>query len=253
MSAQAMAPTSVRERGLPAVSCIAATHDRRVFLRQAIRYFDAQDYPRRELVIVDDGLDPVADLVAGRSDVTYVRVPGRWSIGAKRNEACRVSQGEVIVQWDDDDWYGPSRISRQLEDLVAGHADVTGLTMRLVLDTCAGRCWRAEAAARVMFYMETICGSLAFRRSCWHVSRYPDESIGEEAELLERMTYAGARFAPVGNVHDYVIVRHGTNTWEFDLADWGGPGAWTSVPMPSVMPVADCRFYRSRRGRCRRP
>ena len=51
----------------PLVSCVMPTADRRRFVPQAIGYFLAQDYPNRELVIVDDGKESVEDLVSGRS------------------------------------------------------------------------------------------------------------------------------------------------------------------------------------------
>ena len=47
---------------LPLVSCIMPTADRRRFVPQAIRNFLAQDYAERELVILDDGADSIADL-----------------------------------------------------------------------------------------------------------------------------------------------------------------------------------------------
>jgi hypothetical protein len=30
----------------------------------------------------------------------------RSTIGYKRNVACQVARGDIVVQWDDDDWYG---------------------------------------------------------------------------------------------------------------------------------------------------
>ena len=46
----------------PLVSCIMPTADRRRFVPLAIQNFLQQDYPNRELVILDDGQDSVADL-----------------------------------------------------------------------------------------------------------------------------------------------------------------------------------------------
>jgi hypothetical protein len=45
------------------VSCVMPTADRRRWVSSAIDYFLAQDYPNRELVILDDGEDRVSDLV----------------------------------------------------------------------------------------------------------------------------------------------------------------------------------------------
>jgi glycosyltransferase involved in cell wall biosynthesis len=69
------------------VSCIMPTFNRRPFVPHALDYFLRQDYPRRELIIIDDGQDEIGDLVKDVPDVRYVRLHARASIGAKRNLA----------------------------------------------------------------------------------------------------------------------------------------------------------------------
>src|SRR5260370_27892789 len=91
------------EPALPLVSCITPTYNRRTFVPRAIEYFHRQDYPNRELVILDDGEDRVADLVPDLPSLRYVALPERLRLGAKRNAAIDASRGEIIVHWDDDD------------------------------------------------------------------------------------------------------------------------------------------------------
>lgn len=99
-------------------SCIMPTHDRRAFVPQAVGYFLRQDYIGRELIVVDDGTDPVQDLMPDDARIRYLRLEGKHTLGAKRNLACRESRGEVIVHWDDDDWMAPWRLSYQVENLL---------------------------------------------------------------------------------------------------------------------------------------
>jgi glycosyltransferase involved in cell wall biosynthesis len=82
------------------------TRNRRAFIHLALRCFEAQDYNQKELIIVDDGDDPVGDLIHGCAQVQYRRLGERHSIGDKRNAACELAQGQVVMLWDDDDWYG---------------------------------------------------------------------------------------------------------------------------------------------------
>ena len=96
-------------RDLPLVSCIMPTYNRRRFVPEAIRLFLTQDYPKKELVVLDDGEDNIADLIPSRPQIRYVRLDCRHSIGAKRNIACEAARGEIIAHWDDDDWYAPNR------------------------------------------------------------------------------------------------------------------------------------------------
>jgi len=63
------------------------TANRRRFVRQAIRYFLAQDYSNKELIIVDDGEEAAGDLVPGDERIRYIRLSDKAVLGEKRNRA----------------------------------------------------------------------------------------------------------------------------------------------------------------------
>jgi cellulose synthase/poly-beta-1,6-N-acetylglucosamine synthase-like glycosyltransferase len=111
----------------PLVSCIMPTYNRRGMMPLAIRSFLRQDYPNRELIVVDDGDEPVEDLVSGLPGLRYHRLERRRTIGAKRNAECEQARGDFIAHWDDDDWYAPEPLRYQMGPLLAGQADITGL------------------------------------------------------------------------------------------------------------------------------
>src|SRR5262245_2838278 len=67
------------------VSCIMPTANRRRFVPSAIRYFVTQDYADKELVILDDGEDAIADLVPYDARIRYIRETPPRLIAAKRN------------------------------------------------------------------------------------------------------------------------------------------------------------------------
>ena len=69
----------------PLVSCILPTYNRPRFLKQAIKYFENQDYANKELIVVDDGMDYIGDLISGRMDITYMKMNQRATIGEKLN------------------------------------------------------------------------------------------------------------------------------------------------------------------------
>src|SRR5690349_6438481 len=95
------------------------TRDRVDFALQAIRYFQRQDYPSRELIIVDDGDDGLAAQLPDDPRIRYIPLTKATMIAAKRNIACEQARGAIIAQWDDDDWYGPQRLSAQVRPLLA--------------------------------------------------------------------------------------------------------------------------------------
>ena len=66
---------------LPLISCIMPTFNRRAFIPLALQHFLAQDYPNKELVIVDDGAETIGDLVNAVTGVRYIRLNQRLSIG----------------------------------------------------------------------------------------------------------------------------------------------------------------------------
>jgi glycosyltransferase involved in cell wall biosynthesis len=245
-------PPSRSAPSTPIVSCIVPTFNRRAFVRQSIKYFLAQDYPAKELIIVDDGTEPVGAEVPADDRIRYVRLGYRRSIGAKRNMACEIARGEIIMQWDDDDWHGPGRISHQVADIASNQADLTGLHHGLLLETPTTQFWscREDLHARMFFQSRSIHGgTLAFRKRVWQsCGGYPDQSLAEDAVLMQRVMAGGARVLRLANAGTYVYIRHETNSWRFNCGDFGGPEGWSRVPAPRFMPREDLEFYRAMRG-----
>ncbi|MEI2692743.1 MAG: glycosyltransferase family A protein [Anaerolineae bacterium] len=135
------------------------TADRRAFVGQAIAYFLRQDYPNRELIVVDDGVDAVADLMPEDSRIRYLRLPGRRSVGAKRNLACAAAAGEIIVHWDDDDWSAARRLSYQVEELLRQGADLCGLSAVNYYDPRQRQAWQYVYPAHAPAWVggNTLC------------------------------------------------------------------------------------------------
>ncbi len=231
---------------LPLVSCIMPTHDRRRFVRQAIRYFERQDYPRRELVIVDDGSDRVADAVPADPRIRYLRLHRQFSIGAKRNLACAAARGEIIVFWDDDDWYAPTRLGYQVRPLLDRRVDVTGLYNSLILRLDRGEFWSCTNRLHDrMFAGGVVGGTLAFRRQLWRRQmRFPDVSLAEDAQFLKAARLCGARLQRLSNDGVFVYVRHRANTWRFAPGEFLERQAWHRLATPpAFFPARDLEFY----------
>lgn len=230
----------------PLVSCIMPTRDRPDFAAQAVQYFRRQDYPDAELVIIEDGPPRLEALLPADPRVRVVcggDVAAR-SIGALRNLGCEHARGEIIVHWDDDDWHGPHRVSRQVAAIRAGEADITALRDTPVLDLTTWRYWRLNPALhRRLFVRDVHGGTLAFRRAVWErLARFPDRSLAEDAAFLDHAVRRGARLVPLDAGDDYVYVRHETNSWRLET---GGAGGWREVTEPTAM-AADRDFYRRR-------
>ena len=67
----------------PLVSICTPTFNRRPFFPFIIKCFENQDYPkdRLEWIIIDDGTDPIEDIVSVVPQVKYFRYEKKMSLG----------------------------------------------------------------------------------------------------------------------------------------------------------------------------
>jgi glycosyltransferase involved in cell wall biosynthesis/predicted O-methyltransferase YrrM len=192
----------------PVVSCITPTRDRRAFVPLAIECFLRQDYDARELVIVDDGADPVADLAGVDPRIRYERLDDPAMLGKKRNIACKLARGEVIAHWDDDDWSAPNRLSAQVEALTQGDADLVGLDELYFFDPASGKAWLYGYPQRTSRPW-VAGGTLCYRRSFWEQHPFPAIKVGEDTRFVWAHR---ARVTAVGDKSLYVATVHSGNT-----------------------------------------
>ncbi|HSE15988.1 MAG TPA: glycosyltransferase [Pyrinomonadaceae bacterium] len=236
----------------PLVTCIMPTYERRRYVPQALESFLQQDYPNRELIIVDDGKDAIGDLAEGLPNVRYFHV-ARTSIGAKRNLACKQAAGEIIAHWDDDDWYSPDRLRYQVMPIITGKADLTGLENAFVLDLPGGEFWTTEPKLHQRLFVGNVHGgTLVYRKELWLQGlRYPEINLAEDAWLILRATRQGKRLVRLSNPGVFVYVRHGRNAWrQFAPGTFIDPKGWQRIAAPLDFPVKMLEFFKdASRGR----
>jgi glycosyltransferase involved in cell wall biosynthesis len=228
----------MRIEGYPLVSCILPTRNRSTLVRQAISYFNRQDYPSRELIVLDDGAEDLTSELHDVSRVSYRRLTTSCTIGAKRNLLCNLAKGEIIVHWDDDDWYSPFRLSVQLQPILAGEADITAFSDCLYYDTATQQFWRCDACIfRRMFVGNVHSGTLAYRRSLFERGiKYPDMSSAEDARFLYQCHIEGAIVRAIADVNHFIYVRHPRSTWQFRCGHHIDSRGWFAVNDPDLSP-----------------
>jgi hypothetical protein len=204
--------STIGEDGI--ISCLCVTRGSYPRLRRALDCFHSQSYPLRELVVVYETLEPRAMDLLNESDlVSFVHVPEspKQTLGALRNVAIRASLGKYVCGWDDDDWYAPSRLARQLQRLLEAGADACMLRRWLMLDEKHGRAYLSPSG-----YWE---GSLMCRRDLSVLAEgYPPLPKDEDRVLVERLI---AQHAVTGldQPELYVYTFHGENTWDEEHFD----------------------------------
>lgn len=236
------------DEAAPLVSCIMPTRNRRRFVTQAIWYFLRQDYPARELIILDDGEDAVADLVPADERIRYVRLDRRLPLGAKRNRACALARGELIAHWDDDDWMAPHRLSLQVRALLTSGAGVCGAGALLHYRIDAAEAWLYRPLAGERQWLAG--GTLLYRRSTWAAQPFPERPSGEDGAFVAQLP--PERLHALADTSFYVAIIHGSNTAAKNLRD----PHWERRPLheATALLALDRGFYASlRSGYCAAP
>ncbi|MDP9267270.1 MAG: glycosyltransferase family 2 protein [Acidobacteriota bacterium] len=193
------------------------TAGRHEFIRGAVACFLAQDYPDTELVILDDGAQPVEALLPADSRIRYYRELPKQTTGNKRNRCCELSSGDVIVHFDDDDWSAPGRIRHQLETLMADASKrVTGFNLLLFWDV------RSECGYRYRLHDRYALGtSQMYFRSWWEQNRFSSRQLGEDSDFAFRAKRAGVIVVEdgaqwlVARIHDGRTSTTEPNTTQF--------------------------------------
>jgi len=170
---------------VPLVSCIMPTYNRRAFIPHAIRYFLRQDYVNKELIIIDDGTDSIEDLVPESSSIRYYRLDKKITLGAKLNLACSYASGNVVVHWDDDDWYAARRIKYQVETLQKEGTDICGLNNLLYFDSRNNKSYNYIYPKSQRLWI--IGSSFCYNRECWSKNHFADINVGMDGLFVWKL------------------------------------------------------------------
>jgi glycosyltransferase involved in cell wall biosynthesis len=221
--ARPQAPAVVTGK-LPGVSCLMVTLDRLTLAKRSIRSFAAQRYEDRELLIVTDGSEVfrralenyVAALGLERVRFFYPEGDG-LTLGRLRNVSMEEARGELICQWDDDDYSHPDRLAVQAGHMLGESAAACFLTDHLqFIEEQRMLCWidwtvdgTLEGTARL------APGTLLMHRDARF--RYPEDGPfarqGEDSIFLETLYHSAPVAHLSGAGHLYLYQYHGRNTF----------------------------------------
>ncbi|MBV9582072.1 MAG: glycosyltransferase [Chloroflexi bacterium] len=214
-------PTSTPR--LPTISCLMVTYDRLVLAKRALRSFAEQTWTNRELVVVTDGpprfrraLETEA-AAAGLTDVRFVCAAEGTCLGALRNLALDAARGELVCQWDDDDYSHPERLETQASYLFRHNADACFLTEHLqYLDDQRAAFWVDWTnGGRQSGLPSWFPGTVMMRHSA--PIRYPESGpyarTGEDTMLMQELAAKVPVVGLGGNAHLYLYQYHGRNAF----------------------------------------
>jgi len=103
----------------PLVSILIPAFNAKCWIADTIRSALSQTWPRKEIIVVDDGSTDATLSIARQFASKGLKVIGQENQGAcaARNNAFAASQGEYIQWLDADDLLAPDKIARQIQAL----------------------------------------------------------------------------------------------------------------------------------------
>ena len=101
----------------PKVSAVITTHNRLELLKRAIDSVLGQTFESLELIVVDDAsTDGTKDYLSSQP-IRFIHIPKEESRGGNyaRNLGVKAARGEYVAFLDDDDYWLPDKIEKQVE------------------------------------------------------------------------------------------------------------------------------------------
>lgn len=192
----------------PTITAVMVTLGNIEFVYKSYHYFCQQNYPAKKLLIVTDSQSEehsaMQDIALKDKKVSVLHVGNgyKMTLGELRNLSIEYAPSNLTIQWDDDDWYGPTRIMDQWKGL--GNAKAVMLKEQLHYFRDTGEvAWTVDPTG--------IQGTLLLDRRCGF--RYPAQRRGEDTILKDKLD-AAKMLNLVDGGTCYCRTYHGNNTWD---------------------------------------
>lgn len=154
----------------------------------AITCFQAQTYPYKELIIVNNAknqFDASSLNIQAQKNIALIDTPYPFFAGMARNFGIATANGRILAQFDPDYWYAPNRLEAQIATLANEEANVVMLSNTLQYSYVSGR------ASYQKNDRDAILGTMLFIRP--HNLDYPNIDKQEELGLLDKFQSANAK------------------------------------------------------------
>ena len=215
------------------------TYNRRAFIPHAIKYFLRQDYTNKELIILDDGSDSVQDLIPENPLISYKFIPEKITLGEKLNMATEMSAGNIVLQWDDDDWYAENRISYQVKNLLDSAKSVCGINQLYYYNLESKEAFKYTYPRNLKPWL--LGSSLCFKKELWENHKFVHTNIGMDGRFVW-----GVSPEQIGVLEDYSFAVHMIHKSNISPKRTNGDW-WQHYPMDEIAKIMgkDWELYRN--------
>jgi glycosyltransferase involved in cell wall biosynthesis len=194
----------------PLISCLCVTRKRTKKLARAIRCFQNQTYPNKELLIIYENDDPeTAEFLKQYNDprINAHKVSSfpKRTLGALRNLAIEKCHGEFFAQWDDDDWYHARRLESQFNMLASMGKPVSILVNWLMFHEATNKAY----VGHPRLWEGSI---LAHKGVHTKERRYSQKNTAEDTDFVGMLVRDNLIY-PTILPQLYIYTFHETNSW----------------------------------------
>jgi len=218
-----MKDTLPKEDDLPNVSVVCITRDRRLFMPILKYSYMIQSYPeeKMEIVIVDDGDDPIEDTLIGVPNVTYIRLTEKKTIGEKRNIGVSKAMYDIIAFMDDDDVYPNNSIIERTAMMLKSPSKECAFCTTLPCYDIMKYSSFMNAPPLTLTMSERVSeATLIFTRSFWEARKFSDIQIAEGDAFIRGREHMCREISPQEVI---VSLVHSTNTSSRKIPDFKEP------------------------------
>ena len=197
----------------PFVSIVTPTYNRRSFFPALIQSIKEQSYPKERLewVILDDGSDPIEDLIKPyikSMNIQYIYSETKMTIGAKRNKLHDMARGDILICMDDDDYYTADRVAHAVFVLQSRKASLAGSTRNHLFFTDDKSIWETGPYGP----NHGTFGTMAFTKEYTKANRC-DESVAYAEEVQFTNKYANP-LVQLDPRKVMLVIAHSGNTFD---------------------------------------
>ena len=235
----------------PSVSLLTPTRGARFpFLKLTWKWINQQSYPKElmEWVILTD-TEEEADLLRHQSKELDENIDVRIKIastgqqvciGRKRNICNEMADGEILINFDDDDYYFPDRVSHAVEILKRknnGGYELAGAQELPIYFSTDKSLWISKPGPNL-----ACAGSFAYKKTLLSKTWYSDKARrGEEISFTDNYTIPIASLDPFSTM---ICIAHRNNTFDKNtMRKRAGCDQGNHIEIGGVRHKGDSKFF----------
>ena len=159
--------------------------------------YNRQNYYNKELIIVFnlDMNNNIQNIINNNknSNIIIKQIDEKETLGYCLNEAIKLSNGNIISKFDDDDYYGENYLIDMNYSMIISNADLVGKCAHMVYALETQELWIKFYKINYENYTyqankwNFICGgSLFFKKSIYEKCKFKQSNIGEDSDFIEQ-------------------------------------------------------------------